>query len=299
MPKLNQEFSINKETELIPIIGLSGDESCEKNELNDVTLTSKHHKDLLDLVSAELNCSTNDLIDIDLYLSDFQNPCIGGALNDLIFAPRIDNLLNTYCGMKALINSSTEDDLKNDSHFRVFLSFDNEEVGSESNCGANSSFAEHVLRRSVETFNDSNFFEKSISNSMVLSADMSHGIHPNYSEKHEDLMKPSLNGGVVIKTNSNQKYATNSLTSSIIEKLAKIAQVPIQHVMVRNDSPCGSTIGPLIAAKLGIPTVDVGSAQLSMHSCREMCGIMAPLQSELLFTAFYSHFSKLNAQTHV
>jgi aspartyl aminopeptidase len=101
---------------------------------------------------------------------------------------------------------------------------------------------------------------------------MAHSIHPNYSEKHEDNHRPLMNKGLVLKENANQRYATTSQTITITRELAKIAQVPLQDFVVRNDSPCGSTIGPMLSAKLGIKTIDVGNPQLSMHSIREQCG---------------------------
>jgi aspartyl aminopeptidase len=102
---------------------------------------------------------------------------------------------------------------------------------------------------------------------------MAHSIHPNYSEKHEDNHRPLMNKGLVLKENANQRYATTSQTITIVRELAKIAKVPLQDFVVRNDSPCGSTIGPMLSAKLGIKTIDVGNPQLSMHSIREQCGV--------------------------
>ncbi len=112
-----------------------------------------------------------------------------------------------------------------------------------------------------------------IRSSFFLSSDMAHAIHPNYAGKHESQHAPKLNGGVVIKTNSNQRYATNGMTGFIMRELGRMANIPIQEMVVRNDCPCGSTIGPIVATNTGLRTVDVGMPQLSMHSCREVMGI--------------------------
>jgi aspartyl aminopeptidase len=109
-------------------------------------------------------------------------------------------------------------------------------------------------------------------NSLLISADMAHAVHPNYSEKHEENHRPKMNQGVVVKQNANQRYATTSITTHILRQCAKEAGVSLQEFVVRNDSPCGSTIGPMLSAKLGLRTIDVGNPQLSMHSIRETCG---------------------------
>ena len=140
--------------------------------------------------------------------------------------------------------------------------------------------------------------------SLLLSADMAHAIHPNYSDKHEDHHRPQINGGVVIKTNANQRYASTSVTSLILKQLAVKANVPVQEFVVRNDSACGSTIGPMLSSKLGLRTVgkkkwmfendffcvDLGNPQWSMHSIRETCGVDDVGYAAGLFKCFYENF---------
>jgi aspartyl aminopeptidase len=153
--------------------------------------------------------------------------------------------------------------------------FDNEEVGSKTAHGADSNLLISTLTRLSQL----NFgtvtncsFERAITKSLLISADMAHGVHPNYASKHEDLHRPMMNSGVVIKQNANQRYATTSVSTLLLQQFAKKASVPLQEFVVRNDSPCGSTIGPMLSAQLGIRTIDVGNPQWSMHSIRETCG---------------------------
>lgn len=157
----------------------------------------------------------------------------------------MDNQVSSYCAIKAIIESS--DNLDAETGIRISALFDHEEVGSESAQGAASSLTEQILRR----LTDPSTFELAISRSFLISSDQAHALHPNYSEYHEENHRPTINGGVVLKYNGNQRYATNSITASIVRESARIAGVPMQDFLVKNDCACGSTIGPIISAKLG------------------------------------------------
>ncbi|KAJ3070653.1 hypothetical protein HDU99_002631 [Rhizoclosmatium hyalinum] len=128
---------------------------------------------------------------------------------------------------------------------------------------------------------------------------MAHAVHPNYSEKHEDNHRPSMNKGIVIKQNANQRYATTSVTTTILREVAKKRNVALQEFVVRNDSPCGSTIGPMLSAKLGLRTIDVGNPQLSMHSIRETCGVQDVGTAIDLFQSFYEEFAAIDKRVSV
>ena len=156
--------------------------------------------------------------------------------------------------------------------------FDNEEVGSMSFQGADSRLVESILRRTVEHFSGNQskdeMFEMTLANSYHISMDMAHYVHPNYAEKHEDNMKPKIGGGPVIKINCNQRYSSSGRSQAILRAIADSTEngsqpVPVQKFAVRNDSPCGTTVGPMIASRLGIESVDIGVGCLSMHSIRE------------------------------
>jgi aspartyl aminopeptidase len=125
---------------------------------------------------------------------------------------------------------------------------------------------------------------------------MAHAIHPNYSEKHQPLHTPKLHHGIVLKTNANQRYTTDIVSGSILRAVAEKADVPIQDFIVKNDSPCGSTIGPMMAAKAGIKTVDIGAPQLAMHSIRETCGVVDLLYYRRLFVSFFNNYGSIPSE---
>ena len=176
------------------------------------------------------------------------------------------------------------------------------QVGSESNSGAGSTVVTEALSRVSACFapdepqGSAEALAVSIRHSFLVSADTAHAIHPNWAEKHQSAHTPKLNEGTVIKTNDNQRYATNTETGFVIRELARQAGVGIQEFMVKNDCPCGSTIGPMISAKTGLRTVDVGVPLLSMHSIRETMGT-ADIESSLkLKKAFFRSFTDLDAK---
>ena len=137
-------------------------------------------------------------------------------------------------------------------------------------------------------------YYRAIHRSLLISADMAHAVHPNYSEKHHSEHRPLMHNGIVIKINANQRYMTDSVGLAIIKSLALRADVPLQEFIVRNDSLCGSTIGPMMAAKAGIKTIDIGAPQLAMHSIRETCGVVDLLYYRKLFNVFFTEFTELS-----
>ena len=137
-------------------------------------------------------------------------------------------------------------------------------------------------------------YQSTLHNSMFLSVDMAHGVHPNYPEKHQINHMPKFHEGIVLKWNANQRYMTDAIGAAIVKEIAKMANIQIQEFIVRNDSACGSTIGPMVASKLGIKTIDMGVAQLSMHSIREFCGVVDVLKYRDLFSEFYRSFEKIS-----
>ncbi len=207
-----------------------------------------------------------DVLAFDLCLYDVQPSARGGLRGELLFAPRLDNLASCHAGLSALLQGSGD----RRATCGVVL-YDHEEVGSTSAQGAAGPFLRDVLERIAlarECPRDG--YLRALAGSFFISADMAHGVHPNYADKHEPHHRPVLGGGPVVKSNVNQSYATEAEGWGLWASLCREAEVVPQQFVVRTDLPCGSTIGPITAAELGIRTLDVGNPMLSMHSIREM-----------------------------
>lgn len=286
---VHEGFKFNNEANLTPIM-CTEFKRCAKNQDSASDIISSHHPELLEAVCSESKKSPSQIVNIDLCLYDTQPATISGVCAEFIHSARLDNLFMSYCALQSLIESV--DSGLDGTGIRTAILFDHEEIGSQSAQGADSSIIEIIFRRIIASLEPGkNVFEtfaRIISRSLLVSADMAHAVHPNYPEKHEECHRPRMHKGLVIKYNSNQRYATSARTAAYFKTLAARADVPVQEFMVRNDSPCGSTIGPILSSKLGIPAIDVGVAQLSMHSIREMAGIEDVANSINLFNAFYS-----------
>jgi aspartyl aminopeptidase len=206
-----------------------------------------------------------------------------GRDDELLSAGRIDNLCSCWAAVEALTGSTSS------SHVIVTVLFDHEEIGSSSNRGASSPLLESVLERiTLGLGGGRDEWRRALAASVCVSADMAHATHPNYSERHEPGHWIELNGGPVVKTNASQRYATDARSAAAFIEACTGAAVPVQQYVHRNDMACGSTIGPITAARLGIPTVDVGAPQLAMHSARELMGSADAGLYKTALTAFLS-----------
>ena len=241
----------------------------EQNHLPPIfSLQKKSSPDeiLKKMISRELKCRPADIMGLELSLYDTQPGTLAGPEGEFIFSGRLDNLASCHIAMHALAEST-----KKDPATKLIAFYDHEEVGSETAQGAGSPFLKDVLQR-ITLNEDRETFFRAMAKSFFISADMAHADHPNYSDRHDARHMPILNAGPVIKSNASQRYATEGLSSAWFESLCRKAAVPVQKFVVRSDLGCGSTIGPITAANLGIRTVDVGNPMLSMHSIREMAG---------------------------
>jgi len=293
-------FVFNKETHLgYPIIATDTYATPKKSAPDKkVSDAEKSHVEVLvRVIAAELNVSKKEIKDVDLSLSDVQSSCLGGSQNEFVFSPRLDNLCMCYCALESLVQSLPS--LENDSRIRMIALFDHEEIGSQSAYGADSSIVPSALRRIVSVLSpniSTDTTSRAFANSLLLSADMAHAVHPNYAERHDSNHKPLLHHGPVIKYNANQRYASTTVTAVLFKEICKKANVPFQEFVVKNDSPCGSTIGPILSSHLGVRTLDLGLPQLSMHSIREMCGAKDVEHGVNALKSFFNNFTALDEE---
>lgn len=223
-------------------------------------------------LAVQLEVASADIGWWDLSLFDRTAASLLGADASLLASGRLDNQASCWAATDALANADAG------QFHQVIALFDHEEVGSESTTGAAGPMLEHVLERiGIGLGVSRSQHLAALAGSACLSADNAHAVHPNYPERHEPGHRPIVNQGPAIKLNSNQRYATSAQTAAAFAQACERVDVPWQTFVSRNNMPCGSTIGPITATRLGIATVDVGVPQLSMHSARELCGARDPL----------------------
>lgn len=213
----------------------------------------------------------------DVVIADTQAPAVFGGSGEFLASGRLDNLSSTHAGLAALIAHASSGSADAAAPIAVLAAFDHEEIGSNSRSGACGPILEDVLVRISDGLGASvSQRRQAQAASFCVSADAGHAVHPNYAERHDPANHPVLNGGPLLKINANQRYATDAPGAALWARLCGEAGVPYQEFVSNNAIPCGSTIGPLTATRLGIRTVDVGVALLSMHSARELCGVEDP-----------------------
>ena len=223
-------------------------------------------------VAGGLGVDPASILAWDLMAFDTQPPAVVGRDGDLYASARIDNLVSAFCAVRALVTATADEGEW--GTIPVVVLYDHEEIGSASATGAAGALLGSTLERIAAAAGlDRQDYLAALGGSLVVSADGAHATHPNYVDRHEPSHHIALNQGVVIKRNANQRYATDAESEAIVVAAAAEAAVPLQYYIHRNDLPCGSTIGPITAARLGVSTVDLGAPQLAMHSIREMGGL--------------------------
>jgi aspartyl aminopeptidase len=252
-------LKLNAQQHLAPILGLA-----------DVPA-------LAELLAAELRAGgasgaeAADVLAFDLMAYDAQPASVAGARGEFVCAPRLDNLVSCHAAVTALAETASASLGRGT---RMIVLYDHEEVGSRSAQGAAGTLLSDALERSVAGWKDGapQGLARAAARSLLVSVDMAHAVHPNYADRHEPEHRPVVGKGPVLKVNANQSYASDAETSALFASLCAEVGICPQHFVVRSDLPCGSTIGPISAARVGIRTVDVGSPMLAMHSCRELAG---------------------------
>ncbi|SEG42393.1 aspartyl aminopeptidase [Actinacidiphila yanglinensis] len=230
--------------------------------------------DLISFLAQEAGVAEADVTGWDLMAHDVQPPAYLGRDRELFASPRLDNLLSVHACVAALIRAAEQPDL---AHIPVMAAFDHEEAGSGSDTGAGGPLLGRVFERSVlARGGDREDLLRALAGTVCASSDVGHAVHPNYAERHDPSHHPRANGGPILKSNVNQRYATDGAGRAAFAAACERAGVPFQHFVSNNTVPCGTTIGPITAARHGITTVDVGVALLSMHSARELAGADDP-----------------------
>lgn len=290
---VNDSFKFNQETEFTPIFGLIKDK-LNKIEVQDTSasrIEGNHHPALLALLADELAVAPEEIHDFELHLYDTQPSVLGGFGNEFIFSPRLDNMFSSYCAVEAMaIHGESPSFDTSRGNINCIALFNHEEIGSVSTTGAESSLIPSLLQRLSPT---PGLYSQSLARSFLVSADMGHAVHPNYSSKHQDNHIPIINGGMVIKTNAKQRYASDAVSTFLFKKLVERKGGKVQEFEVRNDMPCGSTVGPMLS-KIGLRTVDVGNAMLSMHSIRETAGSYDIQCAIDAFSSLFEGFAELD-----
>lgn len=268
---VNEGLTLDKQQHMNPVFGL-GDPNGE---------------DLLAVLAKRVSgegtpVDPADIGGYDVVIADTQPPAVFGVRSEFFASGRLDNLSATHAGITALIAHADNSDggtaaSGGTAPIAVLAAFDHEEIGSASRSGACGPVLEDILVRISDGLGASaSQRRQAFAASFCVSADAGHAVHPNYAERHDPVNRPVLNGGPLLKINANQRYATDAAGAALWARLCGEAGVPFQEFVSSNVMPCGSTIGPLTATRLGIRTVDVGVPLLSMHSARELCGVEDP-----------------------
>jgi len=272
---------LNAQTHLLPVLGLDAELGGFPELLNEGLSNTVAN-----------GARSEDVLGFDLCLYDTQRAAFGGSKQEFLYASRLDNLASCHAALRALLSAAPDPEAT-----RVVVIYDHEEVGSQSASGARSQFLSDLLDRLAQSLSPGveSALPRAISRSFLVSADMAHAVHPNYAEKHDKQHRPMLGEGPVIKVNVNQSYASDGPAVAAFSAACRAVDVAPQHFSSRNDTPCGSTIGPISAARLGLRAVDVGNPMLSMHSCREMAATSDVLPMIRVLTRLFSEYRGIDS----
>jgi len=238
---------------------------------------------VLDHVASRIGASASDVDGYDLLAFDTASPAVFGAEGEFFASARLDNLASVHASVTALLAAGDSDEIA------VLAAFDHEELGSASRSGASGPLLADVLTRTGAALGaGTDEQHRAWARSFCVSADAGHAVHPNYPERHDPANRPLLNSGPLLKINANQRYATEARGTARWRAVCRRAGVGVQAFVSNNAMPCGSTIGPLTATRLGIDVVDVGIPTLSMHSARELTGSRDPHDLARALTAYWS-----------
>ena len=268
--EVNEGFKINRQVDTLPLLGLINDK-LEKEDY------------LMNILAEELQVNKEDILNFELGLYEYERGSLIGMNEELISSGRFDDLWMVFSGIKALVDSRENEATK------VMICIDNEEIGSLTAEGANSTLLNNILERiALGLGKDRERYYRTLANSIMISADLAHAVHPNLGDKHDPTNRPVLEGGPVLKIAASGSYSTDSFNGAVFAGVCEAAGVPFQKFVNRSDVRGGTTIGPVTAANLTIPVIDMGAPVLGMHSIRELASVKDNYYTVKAFTEFFS-----------
>ena len=268
--EVNEGFKINRQVDTLPLLGLINDK-LEKEDY------------LMNILAEELKVNKEDILNFELGLYEYEKGMLIGMNEELISSGRFDDLWMVYAGIRALVDSRENEATK------VMICIDNEEIGSLTAEGANSTLLNNILERiALGLGKDREGYYRALANSIMISADLAHAVHPNLGDKHDPTNRPVLEGGPVLKIAASGSYSTDSFNGAVFAGVCEAAGVPFQKFVNRSDVRGGTTIGPVTAANLTIPVIDMGAPVLGMHSIRELASVKDNYYTIKAFTEFFS-----------
>lgn len=303
----------NAETQAVPIIGLDNSDLNGSSKEDDAewkasallgsegTFAATQPPKLLKAIAGELNIQNfSSIVNWELELFDTQPAQVGGLEKEFIFAGRIDDKLCSWAAVEALLAAS-ESPAEDAGIINLVGVFDDEEIGSLLRQGAKGNFLPSVIERITESFSESetsssNLLFQTYANSFLVSADVTHAVNPNFLEKYLEDHAPRLNVGVVVSADSNGHMTTDSVSTSVMQRIAEKSGNVLQLFMIRNDSRSGGTVGPMLSSAMGVRALDMGIPQLSMHSVRATTGSLDPGLGVKLFTGFFDGFEAVDKE---
>lgn len=278
----------NKETQMVPVMGFGGQVTPATDDEKSSPLFGRHSLSLLRYIAKLAKCAVSEILLVDLDLYDVQPAARGGLLNEFMFAPRIDDRLCSYSAIQGLVEHSKTIDLGDYDGFLIVLLANNEEIGSATRTGAKGKMLNSVIERVLGAMNY-NYLDLPLvfANSVFLSADVTHALNPNFTEAYLQEHFPVPNKGLVVKLDANGHVMTDLKGLVLLNRIAQRNDLTLQQFHIRNDKPSGGTIGPMLAVDTGSRVIDVGLAQLSMHSIRAAAGYKEPGIGVLTFESFF------------
>ena len=268
--EVNEGYKINRQVDTLPLLGLINDK-LEKEDY------------LINILAQELKVNKEDILNFELGLYEYEKGSLIGMNEELISSGRFDDLWMVFAGVKALVDS------RENAATKVMICIDNEEIGSLTAEGANSTLLNNILERiTIGLGKDREGYYRALSKSIMISADLAHAVHPNLGDKHDPTNRPVLEGGPVLKIAASGSYSTDSFNGAVFAGICDSAGVPFQKFVNRSDVRGGTTIGPVTAANLTIPVIDMGAPVIGMHSIRELASVKDNYYTIKAFTEFFS-----------